>query len=179
MTTIHHFGQALYAYTGASCHPDIENTDYYIIYLDSSVLFPTLDENIDCNDFGKIFLKKPQTRNQLTTGATVTTTNTGGKTDPAKLTDILEKQFQDSHDLKKENLGKWDAITQTGIPDEVIQTYDNMKDPNYIIMKTEMKQFKNVLTFNKNGCQQQQNYVLSSLTSLYFLTPFDGEFLFF
>ena len=129
MTKPHHFGQALYAYTGTNPHSCIENTEYFIIYLDSSTLFPTLDENIDCSDFGKIFLMKPQPKHQLTTGLsttvtqggeTETTTNTGGKTDLARLTYILEKQYQYSHNIKEENLGKCDATTQTGIPQEVI-----------------------------------------------------------
>ena len=35
------------------------NTGYYIIYLDSSKLFPTLDETINPLNFIKIHLKQP------------------------------------------------------------------------------------------------------------------------
>ena len=75
----------------------------------------------------------------------------------------MEQKYQDSHDLKQETLGKWDPKTKTGIPDKVIKRYDSMKDPNFIMTKSEMKKFNNPLTLDKNGNQQDQNYVLSPL----------------
>ena len=70
MTKTHHFAQGLYAYDGTSVPYDIVNKDYCIIYLDSSKLFPTLDETIDCCDFTKIFLKQPQQTTGLSTAVT-------------------------------------------------------------------------------------------------------------
>ena len=86
------------------------------------------------------------------TGTTISGT-TGSKTDINRLADVLEKKYQDSHDIKEENIGKWDATTKTGISQEVITRYDNMKDPNFIMTKTEMKKFRNTLTLSKN-CSQ-------------------------
>ena len=90
------------------------------------------------------------------------------------MADILEKQCQDSHDIKEENLGKWDATTKTGIPQEVITRYDNMKDPNFIMTKTEMKKFKNTLTLSKTSTKQEQNYVLSPLNGTQFIIYCDS-----
>ena len=67
---------------------------------------------------------------------------------------------------RKKSLGKWDAETQTGITQEVITRYDNMKDPNFImtLMLDEMKKFKNPSNLSNNGNQHEQNYICSPLT---------------
>ena len=63
----------------------------------------------------------------------------GRKSDVTRLADILEKKYHDSHDIKEENLGKRDATTQTEITQEVINLLNN-------------------------GNQQDQIYVISTLT---------------
>ena len=57
---IQHFDQGLYAYLGTNFPHEVLNADYHIIYFDTSKLFPTLDKSINCSDFTKIFLDRPQ-----------------------------------------------------------------------------------------------------------------------
>ena len=133
MMEIKHFKQGLIAYTGTNKPYDIIDTNYDIIYLDSSKLFSCLDEAIDCSDFTKIYLKPQQFSSSKVMVKTLNVRSTGGTSDVNRLADILEKQYQGSHYFNQENLGKWDTATQTGIPQEVITRYDNMKDANFVI----------------------------------------------
>ena len=93
----------------------------------------------------------PISTNQSGATGQATGGSTGGMSDVTMVAGILEKQYQDSHYLKEEYIGKWDDKTKTGIPQEVITRYNHMKDPDFIMMLTEMKKFKNPLMLSKNG----------------------------
>ena len=55
------------------------------------------------------------------------------------------KAYQTFHDIKEEILDLWDARNNTGVPDEVLKHYNNVKDPNYIMMTGDMTKFNNPL----------------------------------
>ena len=193
MTECRHFVQGFVAYTGSNIPHEITATGYYVIFLDTSKLFPPNDFLIDCLDFSLIHLQQHPSQ-QTTMGASastsqrsnvgqmLTSTSQSGNAGPnatqsdiARLANVLDKQFQDSHDLKQEVLAKWDPLNKTGISDEVIEQYDQMKDPNFIMTKSEMKKFNNPLTLDKNGNQQDQNYVLSPSNGSQYIIHRDGS----
>ena len=85
MTKLQHFIQGINAYTGSNPLYDIQFTKYYIIYLDSSNLFPPPGYSIDCLDFSLIHLQQQKGTTKLvrlstSTNQVSTSTNQGGNT---------------------------------------------------------------------------------------------------
>ena len=103
-----HFIQGFNSYTGKSVPTEIQDSNYYIIYLDSSKFFPPFDYSIDCLDFTIIHLQQQGQQPKVGLPAS---SNQGGTTgvitkqsDINRLASVLDKKYQDSHHLKQETL---------------------------------------------------------------------------
>ena len=81
----------------------------------------------------------------------------------------LEKLVDSGREKKQEPLKAWDATTQTGAPDEVIERNMNRLNPNYFMTISEMAKFNNKLTVKNDGTPKDRPYVLVPLNGIGYL----------
>ena len=106
------------------------------------------------------------------------TANTGGggvtQSDIDQLKDAMTQNYKDAHNNKEEILIPYNSTTNTGVLKECIECHYKWKKINYIMRKSEMLKFKNELTLDKNGNQQEQTFVTSPVGGLQYLIYCDG-----
>ena len=70
-------------------------------------------------------------KQSMTKTGNVFSNNAGGlpQSDIDRLADKLDNLYQASYDINEEILAPQNASNQTGIPDEVLHCYNDMKDP--------------------------------------------------
>ena len=133
-------------------------------------MWASMDQKFDGTDWDVIF----KTKQTVTTCVTIPTPPTGGSgqggntmvtafTSP-KLMKTLENLVFSGHKQKQEPLKPWDATTQTGAPDKLIERNTNKLDPSYFMTKDEMKMFNKELTQKNDGILKDSPYVLLPLT---------------
>ena len=100
----------------------------------------------------------------------------GGATqsDIDQLADAMTKNYKDAHNQKDEILIPYNSTTKTGVPEECIARHNKRKKINYVMQKSGMKKFKNELTLDKNGNQQEQTFITSPVGGSQYLIYYDG-----
>ena len=172
MNTPDHFEQAVEGYQGpvANCPQEILYSIYFFVFFETVKLFLDHHDEIDGLDWAKIYLKaQPDPALQSTSSG-------GGATQSNidRLADIMTKNYKDAQNNKEEILIPYDSNTNTGVPKECIDRHNKRKKINYIVRKLEMEKFKNELTLDTNGSQQEQTFITSPVGGSQYLIYCDG-----
>ena len=186
------FKQTILIYFGSKRIKDppalVIQSGYFVIYVDISQMYPSMDQKFDGNDWTLIHKTKkvvtPNTSVTLNAPATasssgglgqgnVTTTNVTATNDPRLMT-TLAKLIDSGCEHKQVPSKPWDATTRTETPTEVIKHNTNKLKPNYFMTKNEMAKFNNELTKKNDGTPKNRPYVLVPLTGSGYLIFHDG-----
>ena len=73
----------------------------------------------------------------------------------------MTQNYKDAHNNKEEILIPYNSNTNTGVPKECIERHNKRRKINYVMQKSEMPKFKNELTLDANGNQQEQTFITS------------------
>ena len=152
-------------------HVDIEDLDFFIIYLNSDNLYPIEDKKISCMRY-QDFKFTHQTPVASSTSGTF---GQGfGTTDMNRFSAAITTGFENAQSSRNIDMQRYDAATQKGTPLEVIQRHRGRILRSSFYTPGEMSLFNNKLTDNGTGTQQDQQFVLSPKGSNMLLIYTDG-----
>lgn len=172
MSTPEYFELALKAYQGTTTtrQADLASSDYFFLYWDTEKLFADCSDDINCLDRSKIYLScQPDP-------ALITNSGGGGasQSDIDRLADVMTQNYKDAHNQKDEVLILYNSTTKVGVPKQCIERHSKQKKIDYVISKSEMTEFKNELTPDTNGNQQEQTFVTSHIGGSQYLIYYDS-----
>ena len=154
-------------------HVDIEDSNFFIIYLIPDNLYPIDDKRISCMRY-QDFKFTPQTP-VAASGTTTGTFGLGfGTTDMNRFSAAITTGFENAQSSKNIDLQQYDPATQKGTPLEVIIRYRGRVNCTSFYTKSDMPLFNNELTDDGTGATQDQCYVLSPKGSTILLVYSDG-----
>ena len=163
------FNLALSKYIEAP-HEDVEDSNFFIIYLNSGNLYPIDDKRISCMRFQE-FKFTPQTP---AAGAAATFGQGFGTSDMNRFSAAITTGFENAQSSKNVDMQRYDPSTQRGTPLEVIKRHRDRIDRTSFYTPGDMAPFNNELTEDGTGAAQDQRFVLSPKGSNTLLIYTDG-----
>ena len=164
------FDLALCKYIEAP-HEDVEDSDFFIIYLSSNNLYPIEDKKISCMRYQE-FKFTPQTP---VAGAATGTFGQGfGTSDMNRFSAAITTGFKNAQSSKNVDMQRYDPSTQKCTPLEVIKRYRGRIDCTSFYTPADMVPFNNELTEDGTGTPQDQRFFLSPKSSNTLLIYTDG-----
>ena len=138
-----------YIYLLARC---VEDTNFFIIYLNPDKLYPIEDRQISCmrHEKFKFAPKTPVASSQGMFG------QESSNSDMNRFLAAITTGFENAQDLRNIDMQQYNPTTQQGTPLEVIQRYKTKISRENFYTLTEIALLNNKLTDDGTGAQQDQ-----------------------